>query len=141
MKVKFKKLDPKATIPVRGTDGSSGYDIVATSEKVVNEAEFGYLEYGTGLAVEIPKGYAGFLFPRSSVSKTGLILANAVGVIDSDFRNEFTFRFKWIPGTKKYEVGERIGQLVIMKTEEIEFTEVEELSTTGRTGGYGSTGA
>lgn len=83
MKVKIKKLAPEVNIPSK-REGDLGFDLVATSEREVTDEKgtFGYLEYGTNLAIEIPQGYGGFIFPRSSISDTGLILSNAVGVID-----------------------------------------------------------
>ncbi len=141
MKVKIKKLVPEAQIPMYATKGSNAMDIVAVSKKLVNQDSFGYIEYGTGLAFEIPEGYGLFLLPRSSISKTGLILANSIGLGDSDFRGEISFRFKHISGTPDYNIGDRIGQLLILETPKIEFEEVEELSQTERgSGGYGSTG-
>ena len=141
MNVKIKKLVPEAQIPIYATVGSNAMDIVAVSKTIVDRGDFAYIEYGTGLAFEIPEGYGLFLLPRSSISKTGLILANSIGLGDSDFRGEISFRFKYISGTPDYNVGDRIGQLLILETPKIEFEEVTELSETQRgSGGYGSTG-
>jgi dUTP pyrophosphatase len=102
-----------------------------------------YYEYLTGIAIEIPEGYVGLMFPRSSISKTKQILSNHVGVIDSGFRGEIRFRFKklaWDNGDL-YDVGDKIGQLVIMPIPAIELVEVDELSDSERgEGGFGSTG-
>lgn len=143
MRVKIKKLDKNAVIPFYGTEGSAGMDLTATSKEVVDKGDdYGFIEYGTGLSVEIPEGYAGFIFPRSSISKTGMMLANAVGVIDSDYTGEVKLRFKYISKSVDYKVGDRIGQLIIMPYPKIEFEEVQELSTTARSsGGFGSTGS
>ena len=92
MKVKIKKLDNAAVIPSYATNGDAGLDLTAVSCQIDQSGLF--IEYGTGLAVEIPEGYVGLLFPRSSVSKTTLILANHVGVVDSGYRGEIKFRFK-----------------------------------------------
>lgn len=81
MKVKIKKLHPDAVIPVYAKAGDAGLDLTAISESW-NEDD-SMVTYDTGLAVEIPEGHVGLLFPRSSVSKTRLNLANSVGVIDS----------------------------------------------------------
>ncbi len=136
MKVKIKKLSDKAVIPFYAKEGDAGMDLTAVSVIKVDDKEYGYIEYGIGLAMEIPKGYVGLTFPRSSVSNTGLIKANSVGVIDSGYRGEF----KAIPNTKWYEVGDRVAQLIIIPYPKVEFEEVEELSETERgTGGYGST--
>jgi len=140
MIVKIKKLDPTAVTPAYAKAGDAAVDLTAISLSKVDKDEFGYLEYGTGLAIEIPEGYVGLIFPRSSISNSGLILTNSVGVIDSGYRGEIKFRFKHIPDTSFYKVGDRIGQLIIMPYPQIEFEEVQELSSTERgEGGFGST--
>lgn len=83
MIVKFKKLDPKAVTPAYSKAGDAAVDLTAISKNKVDKDMYGYLEYGTGLAFEIPEGHVGLLFPRSSISNSGLILANSVGVLDS----------------------------------------------------------
>lgn len=138
LKIKFKKMNPNAVIPKQGTAGAAGFDLTAVSiEK--NET---MLKYDTGIAVEIPHGYVGLVFPRSSVCKTGLSLANSVGVIDSDFRGSISLVFyKNTQCIVPYWPGDRIGQLVIVPIPEVEYVEVGELSETERgAGGYGSTG-
>lgn len=143
MKVKIKKLVDNAVIPAYATEGSAGMDITATS---VSFDKDNNVVYGCGLAFEIPKGYVGLLFPRSSNAKKDLLLSNSVGCLDSDFRGEVLFKFKrtkkrWFKKEKIYEVGDRIGQIIIIKHSTIEFVESEELSETERgTGGYGHTG-
>jgi dUTP pyrophosphatase len=140
MVVKIKKLDPKAVTPAYAKAGDAAVDLTAISIAKVDRDEFGYMEYGTGLAIEIPEGHVGLLFPRSSISNSGLILTNSVGVIDSGYRGEIKLRFKHIPDTSYYKPGDRIGQLIIMPYPQIEFQEVEELSSTERgEGGFGST--
>jgi dUTP pyrophosphatase len=99
--------------------------------------------YGTGLALEIPEGYVGLIFPRSSISKTSLSLANCVGVIDSGYRGEILLKFRTDANNKTghYTIGDRIGQLLIIPYPQIEFEEVLELSDTIRSGGgFGSSG-
>lgn len=91
MKVAIKKLRPKAVIPAYSTEGAAGMDLTAVS---VEFDKYGNKVYHTGLAFEIPKGYAGFIFPRSSNAKTSLWLTNSVGVIDSDYRGEVTMKYK-----------------------------------------------
>lgn len=144
MQVKIKKLNDKAVIPQYATSGSAGLDLVAVEEKIVIDGLNTYVEYKTGLAVEIPEGYCGLLMSRSSItSNTTLILGNSVGLIDSDYRGEITFRFKPLVrvGAKKYKVGDRIGQLLIIPYPKVELVEATELSDTKRgSGGYGSTG-
>lgn len=156
MKVKIKKLHKDAVIPAYATEGDAGMDLTAVSIKI---DEFGNIVYGTGLAFEIPEGYVGLVFPRSSNHKKGISLTNCVGVIDSGYRGEVTFKFRPFrdrastyndDGTfdfafhglnTTYKVGDRIGQIIIMPYPHIEFEEVEELSETERgTKGYGSTG-
>ena len=141
MKIKFKKLSKNAVMPKRGSEWAAGYDLTATSKKW--NREFSVWEYGTGIAVEIPHGYAGFIFPRSSIYKTGFTLTNSVGLIDCDYRGEIMAKFAdtYLGDVEGYEVGDRIGQLVILPVPEVEYVEVEELSETVRgTGGYGSSG-
>lgn len=148
MKVKIKKLADNAVIPTYATDGSAGMDLTATSKEIDNE---GNIVYGTSLAFEIPRGYVGLVFPRSSNAKKALILTNSVGVIDSDYRGEVTLKFKPFLSSfggmsfhnpaKYYEVGDRVGQIVIVPYPAIEFEEAEELTETQRgEGGYGSSG-
>jgi dUTP pyrophosphatase len=141
MQVKFKKLDPKAVIPSYAKDGDAGLDITAISAN--KNGYTGNYEYRSGLSVEIPKGYVGLIFPRSSVCKKALSLCNSVGVIDSGYRGEILFFFKETPyGDGAYQVGDRIGQLVIIPFPKIDPVEVEELSESERgEGGIGSTGA
>lgn len=145
MIVKIKKLSELAVIPAYGKPGDAGMDLTATSLTI---DEFGNYEYGTDLAVKIPDGHVGLIFPRSSICKVTQSLTNSVGVIDSQYIGEIKFKFKptmKVPIEKKsksmYEVGERIGQLIIMPYPKIEFEEVDELPTTERgEGGFGSTG-
>lgn len=146
MIVSIKKIDPKATTPRYAKEGDAGMDLVATSKS--KEVD-GYIKYGTGLAFEIPKGYVGLLFPRSSISKVDLSLANAVGVLDSGYRGEVSFHFKRaMPSSVtshldhvEYSVGDRIAQIVIIPFPEVIFEEVPELGISERgEGGFGSTG-
>lgn len=147
MRVNIKKLNSEAVIPTYAKKGDAGMDLTAI-KAVKND---GVITYHTGLAIEIPKGYVGLIFPRSSVYKTKLIQSNAVGVIDSSYRGEIMIKHyvpKIVTGRRMfpdyrniYKVGDRVAQLMIVPYPEIEFTEVEELSTTERgAGGYGSTG-
>lgn len=91
MKVKIKKLHPDAVIPAYAKTGDAGMDLTAVSMKI---DEYGNICYGTGLAFEIPEGYVGLVFPRSSNHKKGVILTNCVGVIDSGYRGEVSFKFR-----------------------------------------------
>lgn len=159
MEVKIKKLHPDAIIPKYAKPGDAGLDLTATS---MEYDEYGNICYGTGLAFEIPEGYVGLVFPRSSIYKEQLLLSNAVGVIDSGYRGEVSFKFKpsmaldnrqcvktdkdrlWSVAIRQngiYKVGDRIGQIIILPYPQIEFVEVDALSETERgTGGYGSSG-
>ena len=175
MQVRIKKLNDNAVIPSYAKDGDAGMDMVATSRWI---DKYGNYCYGTGLAIEIPEGYVGLIFPRSSVSKTTMSLCNSIGVIDSGYRGEIIFKFKptlavgsydeddmgdtWhlkdscivIPGDNPYlhpnigfwdldvyNIGDKIGQLIILPYPKIELLESEELSDTDRgEGGFGHTG-
>jgi dUTP pyrophosphatase len=143
MKVRVKKLDARAVIPTYAKPGDAGLDLTAISRNIaLDEGKCQYIEYGTGLAFEIPEGYVGLVYPRSSISKTGLTLANSVGVIDSGYRGEVTFRFKRVSwDSVVYNVGDKVGQLIIVPYPTIELEESDNLSTTERgVNGYGSTG-
>ena len=140
MQVKIKKLNPNAVIPTYAKSGDAGMDLVAT--KIISNTTFD-VTYGTDLAMEIPKGFVGLIFPRSSIRKYELILSNSVGVIDSGYRGELQATFKKENGLDSlaYKVGDRIAQIMIIPHPEIEFEEVDELSDTERgDGGFGSTG-
>lgn len=144
MQVKFKKLTPNSVTPTKANQADAGFDLVATDWRVSEDHT--YIEYKTGIAVEIPLGYVGYIFPRSSVSRVQQILCNSVGVVDSGYRGEIMLRYRqtWRGGhfePQVYRVGEKVGQLIIMPIPEIEFLEVEELSESDRgEGGFGSTG-
>jgi len=140
MKIQFKKLVPQAQKPKFGKPGDAGADLTATS---LDTSRPGQIVYGTGLAVEIPEGMVGLVFPRSSVRSTTLSMSNSVGVIDSGYRGEImvTFNMNNTNGAIYYSVGDRIAQLVIMPVPLAQYVEVEELSETSRGDkGHGSTG-
>ena len=151
LKVKIKKLNENAVIPTYAKYGDAGMDLVATSEYY--DAD-GNIVYGTGLSFEIPKGYVGLLFPRSSNAKKQIILSNSVGVIDSGYRGEVMLKFKstvrvlsfgyllniimyYLFGKvpkkinvknyygKSYEIGDKVGQIIILPYPKIEFEESE----------------
>lgn len=138
IKLKIKKLNDRAKIPNYAKKGDAGIDLVATT--TMSNGYF--IEYGTDLAMEIPEGYVGYIFPRSSISKTDHYLRNSVGVIDSGYRGEIKIRMS-VPalGSKNYKNGDKIAQLIIMKLPWVDIEEVDELSETDREkGGFGSTG-
>ena len=149
MEVRIKKLHPNAVIPTYAKDGDAGMDLTAVTKSSDRD---GNIVYGTGLAFEIPEGYVGLVFPRSSLSRLDIALSNCVGVIDSGYRGEVTVKFKpamlfnreqrpIILNNRIYEVGERVAQIIIIPYPQITFVEADELSETERgTGGYGSSG-
>lgn len=164
LKLKIKRLSEHAKLPVQATPGSGCWDVYASSDPFLSER---YVEYSTGLAFELPEGYDMLIFPRSSVSKTDLVLANGVGFLDQDYRGELKFRFKLLTETSYnatkqvmdslqsivgsnmsmknipiiYQKGDRIGQIMLIKRNPFVLEEVDELSSTERgTGGFGSTG-
>ncbi len=142
MQVKIKKLNPNAVIPTYAKEGDAGMDLVATS--IISETDT-QITFGIGLALEIPFGFVGLIFPRSSVRKTRLMLSNCVGVVDSGYRGELQATFNKInqnsASENDYKVGDRIAQIMIIPHPPIEFVESDELSNTERgEGGFGSTG-
>ena len=139
MKVKIKKLNESAVIPKYAKEGDAGLDLTATAYKVNEKGQY---IYTSDLALEIPDGYVGLLFPRSSICKKDLEMTNSVGVIDSNYRGPIKSVFNpTCEDPEVYELGERFAQLIIIPYPKIEFEEVEELSETDRgSGGYGSTG-
>jgi dUTP pyrophosphatase len=166
MNVKIKKLVPEAVIPRYQRNGDAGLDLTAISRKYVPVSEDNnpdYFEYGTGLAIQIPEGHVGLLFPRSSNSNVDMSLTNCVGVIDSNYRGEIKARFK-VDLTygeiyneendhifvdmethptliKIHAVGSRIMQLIILPYPSIELVESEELDESVRNdAGFGSSG-
>ena len=164
LKVRVKKLVPEAQIPKYAHYGDAGMDVVATSMNITDD----YIEYGTGLAFEVPKRYVMLIFPRSSNSKQDLLLCNSVGVLDSTYRGELKVRYKRtyrivdiqedcrtlcqlngdlvaegfeFNACKQYNTGDRVCQIMIIPYPEVTMEEAEELSDTDRgAGGFGSTG-
>lgn len=156
LKIKVKKLSEKSILPSYAKPGDAGMDLTCTS---IEYDDFGNMVCHTGLSIEIPDGYVGLLFPRSSISKTDLRLTNSIGVVDSKYRGEVIIKFRndnfsstnvlikndviatQMGFDRDYNVGDRIAQLIILPYPHIEFEEVEELLNTDRgTGGFGSTG-
>ena len=139
LKVRIKKLVENAVIPRYAKSGDAGLDLTVTKVK----HKKGKVKYYSGLAFEIPQGYVGLLFPRSSNANKDLLMTNSVGVIDSGYRGEVTavFQKTTLLQPEKYYIGDRFAQLIILPYPQIEFEEVKELSTTERgANGYGSTG-
>ena len=159
--VNFKKLSKKAVIPTYAHDTDAGADLIAVSKTETDR----YVEYGLGFATEIPEGWCALIFPNSRISKYDLHLANSVGVIDSHYRDEWKVRFKkslwstfkfevakltnffglkdfdigWSSEGKFYNVGDVVGQVIMMPITKINFNEVKEINETDRKGGFGST--
>lgn len=181
MNILIKKISG-IEIPVRGNPDDAAYDIVATSEPSIVGTKFerpldginawskiDYIEYKTNLFISpqnLKKGkqimkFHSLLFPRSSISKKNLVLANSIGLIDNGYRGEICFRFKYIfqpedyvilpeGGRNRlyailspenvYKIGDRIGQIMVQPNIDIEFVPVEQLESSIRnTGGFGST--
>lgn len=143
MKLKFKKLSENAVLPRKANPTDAGFDITAT-DVFYNNANSCW-EYSTGLAVEIPEEYVGLLFPRSSICKVDLSLCNSVGVVDPGYKGELKFMFRetiigeYSSGSR-YNIGDRIGQLIVMPLPQFEPVFVDELdSANDRGGGFGST--
>ena len=139
MIIKIKKLHPNAIIPTYAKEGDAAMDLHAAE---ILKDKYGNYVYLTGVALEIPSGFVGLLFPRSSVSRTSMSLANSVGVVDSGYRGEIMLKYRQIGGENEiYRTGDRVGQLIILPYPKIELIETDELSTTDRgSGGFGSTG-
>lgn len=136
--VKVKRLREDAQMPKRMTAGAAGADLTCVEATPVG---LDVVRYDTGLALEIPPGYVGLLFPRSSVYKTGMDLTNCVGIIDADYRGPVCAFFRRVGPGDHYQPGERCCQLIVKKLDPVEFVEAEELSETVRgVNGYGSTG-
>jgi dUTP pyrophosphatase len=137
--VKVKKLHENAVVPSYSKTGDAGMDLTITE---IKENNFRQISYGFGIAMEIPLGYVGLVFPRSSVKNQDLLLSNCVGVIDSGYRGEIQSTFKKTdPSEKFYNVGDRGAQIIILPYPQVFMVESDELSDTERgTGGFGSTG-
>lgn len=140
LKIRLKKLNPTAVTPSYSKDGDAGMDLTATT---IISHTIDQVTYGTGISLEIPKDYVGLVFPRSSIRKYDLELTNSVGVIDSGYRGEIQLTFNKVNNkTTLYNVGDRVGQIMIIPYPKINFVESDELTTTERgEGGFGSSGS
>lgn len=141
--IRIKKLNENAIIPTYGTEFSAGADLYSLPGESITIPAHGTVLIHTGLAMEIPEGYAGLIFARSGLaSKRGLAPANKVGVVDPDYRGEFMVALhNHTDEDKTVEGGERVAQLVIVPFITASFTVADELSDTVRgEGGFGSTG-
>lgn len=139
--MKIKLLSDKAMIPYRGSEEAAGYDLYSTDSVDINPGECKLIS--TGIAMQLPNGYFGAIFPRSGTAvKRGLRLANCVGVIDSDYRGEVKVPlYNDSQEIQTVEQGERIAQLIILPYATVSFEVVDELTDTIRgNGGFNSTG-
>lgn len=143
MKINVKKLNEKAIMPTYGSEYAAGADLYACIDSEVTVAPHATVMIPTGIAIELPVGYGGFIYARSGLaSKRNLAPANKVGVVDCDYRGEVKVALHNHGETAQtVAVGERIAQLVVAPYITAEFIEADELSDTVRgAGGFGSTG-
>jgi dUTP pyrophosphatase len=156
MIINFKKTHVNAVIPSKAHPWDAAFDLTAVSFRI--DEQYGFIEYDTGLACEIDRGFCGLIYPRSSISKYDLALANGIGLVDSGYLGNLLLRFKpTLRFTRSYSrkviiknnpydlniynPGDRIGQLKIVPVDGIEFKEVMELNKSDRgTGSFGSSG-
>lgn len=141
--VAIKKLNARATVPTYGSEFAAGADLYACTDADIKIKPHETILVPTGLAMEIPVGYAGFIYARSGLaSKKGLAPANKVGVVDSDYRGEVKVALhNHSESVQTVAAGERVAQMIIAPYVVAEYIELEELSETVRgAGGFGSTG-
>ena len=141
MKVKFTKTSPLAKTPEKANSTDAGFDLTATAVTYPSGSLGVFIEVCTGICLEIPKGYVGLVFPRSSISNTKHFLRNSVGVIDSGYRGEIKLRFSTDDTNTCYQIGDKVGQVVFIRLPVVEMIESSVLSDSDRgLGGFGSTG-
>jgi len=142
VQVLLTRLDPDVPLPAYARPGDAGADLVTTSDIVLGPGERGVV--GTGIAIALPPGYAGFVHPRSGLAaRVGLSVVNTPGTIDAGYRGEIKICLINHDPARKIELsrGDRIAQLVVQRVEHAVFVEVQNLDETERgAGGYGSTG-
>ncbi|MFC4000988.1 dUTP diphosphatase [Prauserella oleivorans] len=142
VQVLLSRLDPGVPVPSYARPGDAGADLVTTSDVVLHPGERAVV--GTGVAIALPPGYAGFVHPRSGLAaRVGLSIVNTPGTIDAGYRGEIRVCLVNLDPKEPVELsrGDRIAQLVVQRVEQAEFVEVDELEPTERgAGGYGSTG-
>lgn len=143
LKVPIQRLDPDLPLPAYAKPGDAGVDLRATGSVTLPPGG-GRALVPTGAAVAIPRGYAGFIQPRSGLAlKHGVTCLNTPGLIDADYRGELKVLLVNTDPSEPFEItrGERIAQLVIQAVEHVDFVEVDELDETERgDGGFGHTG-
>ena len=142
MRLSIKRLDVGLPLPSYGHAGDAGLDLHSAADVLINPGS--RILIGTGIAVAIPEGHAGFVQPRSGLAiKSGLSLVNAPGLIDSHYRGEIKVIAINLDRDTPIQIarGDKIAQLVIQKVEHCLLEEVDELTTTVRgEDGFGSTG-
>lgn len=141
-KINFVKMHSDAKIPFQKHDSDAGFDLTAVGDI---EVDGNVATYRTGIALETPAGWYWDIRPRSSISKTNLVLCNGPGTVDSDYVGEIIVKFRIVPHKDQpavmYSVGDRIAQLVLQRKHNCNFVETDKLSETARgSGGFGSTG-
>ncbi len=144
MNVSVKKLNDRAVLPAYGSEFAAGADLYACLDGDITIEPYATVLIPTGIALELPVGYAGLIYARSGLAtKKGLAPANKVGVVDCDYRGEVKVALHNHSQTAQtVAAGERVAQLVITPYITAKFTEAEELSSTVRgAGGFGSTGS
>lgn len=142
--INFVKIRSDAVVPTRATKGSAGWDLYAWLTKDISISHGELVKIPTGIAIELPHGNAAFIFARSGLGiKFGIMPANGVGVIDSDYRGEIQIGLCRVADGEPYTIknGDRIAQMIIMKHENFIFNETTMLSETIRgVDGFGSSG-
>lgn len=139
MNINIKLLSETAKVPTKAHATDAGFDLYADSIITDNDS-IDKITYGTGIALEIPDGFVGLIFPRSSIVNKGLSLRNSVGVIDASYRGEIKAVFTLL-SSNVYSIGDRIAQIVFLKLPEVNLNVTSELSNTDRgAGGFGSSG-
>lgn len=141
MKINYIKTHEDTIVPSQANDNDAGLDLTAVEVERSGNWFFPLYTYRTGIALQLPPNYFVMLFPRSSLSKKLMWMANHVGIVDPDYRGELIFKFRSILGIRPYKVGDRIGQMILRRKNKIELNEVTKLNKTSRgTGGFGSSG-
>lgn len=143
MEVLFKKIKETARPPERAHDSDAGFDLFCNGFNYPPSVDsLLFVEATTGIALQIPQGYVGLVFPRSSISNTRHMMRNCVGVIDSGYRGEIKLRFSIDDSSTKYKTGDKVGQIVFLRLPKINLVESSHLSSSERSsGGFGSTGS
>lgn len=143
MKINYKKLNPLAKEPTRGSAAAAGYDLYAATDTEINIPPHSTVKIGTGLAFSLPDNTFAALFARSGLAtKSGLRPANCVGVCDSDYRGEYIIALhNDTDETKIVEPQERIAQMILLPYIEMDFSEIDDLDKTERgASGFGDSG-